>query len=304
MNSNSDSKPDIPDLATLRDIHGTLFDQQPEFGNRYVLRPSPLRLRKQLTPIRNAEEMARRIDKRPLLELKSQIDEIVGQVVVRAAAGDDNAIHNLVSMARGIATALETIQRAQPKKVQAVAEESVNWPVLLSPIKQDIDHARRQIEVLQVGRKAPSPRRPGQKIDPRGFWTRLAEAGFKVCQDNRILVPVFQAHCEGTTPMRNSHKSWGITAEASYYYVTPTDVIIIADWETTCINLSLPVTRDNIKDWWHAIKHYTLEYWTGFPDEYDEALRQIGHEDDEEWQRRGCAVDRVEQAFRDSVGLR
>jgi hypothetical protein len=318
-----DPKPEAPDLATLRSLFGQPIPaDSPQsietqirpgkwrkvYGRapieRYMLRATKWDMRKEVKPLRTTQEISAEIDKRPLLELREQIHEVMGQIAVRAAAGDESAIHNLVAVARGIISVLETVERAQPKKLQKIAAESVNWPVLLSPNRQDIEHAKKNTQRLKVGERAPTPRRSGQKLDPRTFWTRLAADAFQACQEVKEVVPILKDQCDGITPYRRASKFWGFTVEADFYQVSSIDCIVITGWEGRCPGLSLPVSRENLKDWWYVVKHYVIEYWHGFPQEYDEALRQIGHKDDDEWQRRNWAVGRVEQAFRDLVKLR
>jgi hypothetical protein len=136
-------------LATLRELFGQPIpvDSQPNAGQQirpglwrkiygrahkgyYMLRPTLWNLRNQVRQPLSQKEIAEKIDKRPLLQLRSQINDVMGQITVRAAAGEENAIHNLLASARGIIGALETVQKAQPKKLRAIAEESLDWPVL------------------------------------------------------------------------------------------------------------------------------------------------------------------------------
>jgi len=310
------ARSELPDLATLREYCGQPIPSDSDStikqeirpglwvyaaGQRYMLRPTRWKI---LGEPLTAEEIAKRINNRPLLQLLAQREEVMQQICIRAAAGDEDAIHMFVSSARGVINALESIEKAQPQKLRAIAETSIDWPVLLSRNPQDIEHARNHVFRLKVGSKAATPRRPGQKIDPRGFWTKLADTGFHACQDNKALVPALEAHCLGTKPERKDRQFFGTKMKANYYYVSPNDCIVITDWEKNCLSLSLPVTEDNRKQWWTAVKHWVLEYWCGYPPGYQEALRQIRNDKEEEWRRRNMAIDRLEQAFRDLFGLR
>jgi hypothetical protein len=324
MNQNPDPKPEPPDLATLRDLYGhpVPSDLQSDAGRqirpglwrkggygqapvqRYMLRPTKWELRKEIKQVLSSEEIAKQIDNRPLLQLRSQINDVIGQFVVRAAAGDDNAIHGLVAVARGIIAVLDTIEKAQSDKLRAAALESPDWPVLLSQNRQDIEHATETIRRLGVGEEAATPRRRGQKLNPRAFWHQLASTAFEGCRANKVIVPELKRHCAGIKPRRTLTKIWGTRMEASFYYVSSVDLIVITDWEDDCVSLSTPVTSLNLKQWWHVVKHYVLEYWYGFPQEYAAALLQIGRSDLEGWRRRDRAIGRLKQAFRDLVELR
>jgi hypothetical protein len=277
----------------LRKVYGRTTPQ------RYVLRATQFPVRGE---VRELREITASIDKRPLAQLKDQTTEAMQHIAARAASGDKGGITVLVASARAIVAALHTIERLQPEKISAIAMGSPDWPVLLSPNPHDIAHAKDHLVRLRVGEKAPTPRHARQRLDPQNFWTRLASAAFQECRDNRIRVPTLKGHCAGIKPRRKTRNLWKTRTEVSFYAVSLTDCIVIADWEEKCVNLSLPVTQKNLRRWWWVVKRYILEYWHGHPKEYSEALRWIGRTDEPEWRRRNLAIDRVEQSFR-SIAL-
>lgn len=296
-------------LAKLRQHFGQPMSHDPakppaSAKHRYVIRPTQFSLGSEARQLRDAKDIAGDEDSRNADELRGQIDDAVAQLVTRAATGDDVAISMLLNVARGVIDVLETLERAQPGKIQGQAAASQDWPVLMSQNPSHIRHAEELVRRLKVGEKAATPRLHGQKCDPHDFWTRLATKAFTECQENKIRLSFFQDHCAGISPERKSKKVWGIRMPLSEYPVSTADFIVIFDWEKECSSLALPVTRENLKKWQLVIRRYTFEYWDAYREEYAEAIRRIGQPLLEEWDKRRRAVNRVEQAFRDLHGLR
>lgn len=271
-------------------------------GQRYLIRVTQFKLPRELL---EPKEIEPHIDGRDLLQLLDEKDTLLGQIVARAACGDECAIELLLAIARGAIEGLSCLEELQPQKLRAIAETSPNWPVLLSLNPQDARHVEDHLKSLNVGAKAATPRRPEQRLDPQSFWTQLAEQTFKSCRDTRTILPVLRAHCTGTKPVCKDLSFWGTSMRGSFYDVSPTDCILITDWEERCAKLSLPVSRENFKPWWDVIKHCVLEFWNHVPSEYERALKEIGYVKSEEKQyvRRNMAVDRLEQAFRSLVNV-
>lgn len=254
------------------------------------------------TPLLPSEEIAARIDERTLVQLKKEQDEVTGQLFLRALDGSVEAIFMLADLARELADALEKVEQTQPGLLRFVAETSANWPVVLSPNPQDIKAAIDQVKRLKVGLTADISRREG-RIDARNIWTQLAEYAFNTCLTCRVFVPKLLSHCSGVSPHLQHPNAWRTEMKAEIYPVSPTDQIIISDWELRCVGLSRPVTRENFAQWWKCVHDCVLEHWWVYRDEYCKALRQIGRENEEEWRRRGMALDRVKQAFESLVNL-
>jgi hypothetical protein len=227
------------------------------------------------------------------------------QIFARALCGDEQAIRLMISTARGAVRALENLEKRQPAKLQARAEENSDWPVLLSLNPQDIKHAEERIAQLKVGTKATIPRRPNQKLDPQNLWTQLAAAAVQECEDNKVTVSEFEKHCVGAKRKRRNRKFWGTPAAATIYSLGYSDVVIIADWEKQCVKLSAPITPSNVSQWWHVVKFWVLEYWWSSEKTYKTAIAKIFDKTaPKEFQKRNRALAQVRKAFRSLVGLR
>jgi hypothetical protein len=289
------------DLKFLLDELCKICGQQVETGG-YLIRPSGGELL-------NRKEIAATIDEsRSVLKLRAQIADAVSQLIARASAGDEDAFCVLLLAVRGLIDNLRVLERSQPDTVRKLAEESAYWPVLISQSPRDLQRAKETARRLRVGEKAAFPKRPGQKVDPKAFWTQLALTAFGDCRTIAFFVQLCNGVCAGVAPKPLVRKLFGISAPANEYSLPPNHLIIIADWEKRCVNLPLPVTRNNVNRWWDVVKHYTLENWLKFPREYQEALRHIkigkNPEDKEPWQWHNMAIGRVERAFRDLFRLR
>lgn len=315
------AKAQPPSLATLRELFGQRLpnDSVPSEGQQ--IRPGywrkvyghsaqdrwAYRATKQVwkREFLSADEIAARIDKRALLELLEQRDTLMRQVCVRAAHGDTQAISLMISTARGVITALGSIEQLQPEKLQSAAEVSSTWPVLLSLNAQDIGHAKERLRRLKVGNKATTPRRPGQRLDPQNFWTVLAQAALKACEDNRAIVPVLRNVAAGVKRERKTVKFWQTSAKATFYYLTNSDIIIITDWEKQCVRLPRPITEMNFKQWWSVVQFCVLERWDANNQDYQAALAKISDGTAlKEFQKRNLAMSQVRKALRSLVGLR
>ena len=305
------------DLAKLRELCGReVPNDSPDFEQQigpghwrkvyrpkqkyFMLRANCFQFRdERLWQARSSREIAKCVDNRPLPQLRDEVDAAMKQVMIRAATGNEEAIRLLYWHLKFSIKTLEAIEKGEwLKRVRTIAETCPDWPVLLSLNPQVVKHEKERLRILHVGTKAPTPRKSGQRINPRSYWTDLAATAFKACQDIKILLPELKKHCRGVKRQRRLHKLWGRSIKVSIYNLPP-DVIVIADWEEQCARLSLPVTSNNFEPWWNAVQRHVLEYWNNAPDEYNEALRQIGQkESQKEYARRNMAEDRIKRAFR------
>src|SRR5258708_9073214 len=189
-----------PDWATLRRIFGhplpeylPTMEKQMRPGHRRILygqtatkrcalRPTTWKLGKEL---RVPEEVAKKLGKRPLLQLVDERDELLKEIFAHAYCGDEQAISLMSSTALGAVRGLEDLEKYQQAKLQTKAEASPVWPVLLSLNPQDIKQAKERIARLNVGTKALTPRRRGQRLDARNFWTVLADEALHECDNNK-----------------------------------------------------------------------------------------------------------------------
>lgn len=246
-------------------------------------------------------EIAKLVDNRSLVELREQLDDAIKQMLYRAHCGDRKAILQHILCVRAAVDSLQSLAKHQPAKVRAEAETFWDWPLLLSLNPQDLNWAKQELKSLGVGTRSPLPTKPGQRVDRRNFWTRLATHALTACALNKWWVPALKAHCAGASRQRKTLKFWGTTAKATFYMLANGDEAIIQEWQNQCVKLSGPVTKQNFKDWWVAVKSCILDYWQNPEGNYIEALKQIGQTDTEEWRRRNLAIDRVEQALRSLV---
>jgi len=179
-----------------------------------------------------------------------------------------------------------------------------DWPVLLSLNPQDINSAMQELKSLGVGTRSPLPSKPGQRVDRRNFWTRLATQALAACAANKRLVPELRDFASGAKRERQTREFWPQTrAKATYYYLANGDVVIITDWQSKCVKLSGPISKHNFQKWWDVVKWCVLDYWKNPKGNYAEALKKIGQANEPEWRRRNLAIDRLEQALRSRLGL-
>ncbi|PYJ86051.1 MAG: hypothetical protein DME22_06795 [Verrucomicrobia bacterium] len=311
---------EAPDLATLRRLFGHLLPSDsvnPEGQIRpghwlkiykrertevWVLRPTRWNLAKELRP---PEQIAESVDKRPLLQLLDQREDLMQQVFARALCGDEQAIALMISTARGAVRALGHLEKRQAAKLKAKAETCSDWPVLLSPNPQDISHAKECVARLNVGAKATIPRHHRQRLDPRNFWTQLAAAGVEECEENKVTVPVLEAQASGGRRQRKALKIWRTRVEGTIHYPNYGDCVLIADWEKRCVTLSVPIIESNFKQWWSVVQLWLLEYWWLNRKAYHTALAQISDMTaPKESKKRNLALAQVRRALRSLVGLR
>jgi hypothetical protein len=268
---------------------------------RYVLRPTTWNLSKQLCA---PEEVVKHLNKRPLLGLQEEIEKSLQQIFARAYCGEDEAIRLMISTARGVVHAVEDLETYQGAKLKEKAEASPLWPVLFSLNPQDIKQAKERVARLNVGTKALTPRRPGQRVDARNFWTNLAQEALHQCEDNRVNVPILEAYAKGVSRERKTLEFWQTRAAATYYYVSNRNCIIITDWESRCKTLQAPIAEKNFDQWWAVVQLCVINYWWDNRKAYEAALKKIGRADEEESRRRNLAMTALHQALRSLVGLR
>jgi hypothetical protein len=267
-------------------------------NNHWIFQPRSLK--PQGTPKQPAE-LSALVDTRPLADVEAELTAAIQQILARAYSGDSTALHRFARIVCGAAEALDTLTDFRQGAVKVVAEKSSAWPVLLSLNPQQIQHARRKLITLGVGRKAPARTRVGQRIDPCNFWTRLAANAFSIIRFNRHLVPLLKGHSRGAAKKRTYRNIWSQKLGATIYTRNDGDIICIPDWCGGLCNLSEPVTRANLAGWQRAIKLCVMDYWRIYPTDYQKALRQIGQRNETESRRRYFALARIDQAFRSLV---
>jgi hypothetical protein len=267
---------------------------------RVVLTPPMLQLANKLRPLK---EIAVQRNDRTLEQLLNEVGDAIRQLLCRAHCGDQRAIATIFVAIHHAVEALEHLAKNAPKKVRAVAETLPRWPVLLSLNPQEIEHVKRDLKSLGVGTKALTPTRPGQRRDPRNLWTRIADESYAICRRCKHDVPELETVCRGTKRQRKTVKYWETVAKATYYQLSDGTPVIITDWQKQCKHLSEPITDANFKNWWKVVKLVVLQYWTNPEGNYREALNLIGNKDEDEWRRRGRALERIEQAFRSLLDL-
>ncbi len=266
-----------------------------------VLQPAVLSLYEERFPV---EEIARRVDKRPLRELELQIEDALQEILARAHAGDDDALARYFFIARATVMSFDNLVRHELIRTRAFAEMSPNLPVLLSLNPQDIEAAKERVRLLNVGTKAMMPTRSGQRTDRRNLWTRLAIFAFHACFENARRVPQIEKNLAGAKPRRVQRKLWGTTEIGTEYTLPDGSWVVIADWQREGGNLagqaSLTgqITADNFKHWQSVIKMCVLEFWNRSKDNYDKALKTVGTSGENESYRRHLAMNRTLQAFK------
>ena len=171
-----------------------------------ILQPPVLSLYKELHDVK---EIARRIDNRPLCELLAQVKDAFQQILVRAHAGDDEALAHYYNATRQAVMSFDNLVKHELKRTRNIAEFCPHLPVLLSSNPQDIKAAKERVRLLNVGAKAILPTRSGQRTDRRNHWTRLAIFAFDACLKNNQQTPQLEAHLKGVKQKQVKRKSWG-----------------------------------------------------------------------------------------------
>lgn len=263
--------------------------------DRPILQPAVLNLYEER---RAVEEIARRVDKRPLGELLAQVEDALKQILARAHAGDDDALGQYLYIARQTVLSFDNLVRHELKRTRVVAEQGSDLPVLLSLNPQDIKAAKERVRLLNVGAKALLPTRSGQRTDRRNLWTRLAIYAFHACLENCRRVPQIEAHFMGAKQRRVKRKLWRTIEKAKEYTLPDGQRTVIADWQRECVKLAVPITADNFNQWRSVVKICVLEFWKRSNDDYVKALKMVGGPDSPESYRRHLAVNRILQAFK------
>lgn len=287
----------VPELSTLRRWCGKFSD------GRWVY--EALGVQPDNQP-RGFEEIVAQVDKRTLDELIEQARNAIAQLQCRAYCGDSGAIAKLAFVTRGLVTFLETLAGNCPEKVQAIARTFATWPVNLSFNPQDITRAEELLTRLAVGTNSPTPTRPGQRVDPRNFWTQLAKQAFDACDKNRLIVPWLEGIGRGAHKKRITNRFWRKSIITTFYTLANGEMVVITDWQKRCVKLSIPITTDNFFAWWDVVKVCVLQHWkitSGHA--YEKALAKISDKTaPKEFQKRNLALAQVREAFRSLVGLR
>ena len=252
--------------------------------------------------LRDKSEIAKRVEKRPLPEVQQQVEHALKQMLYRAHCGDKKAMLQYALVTHAAVESLQTLAKHQPARMWPIAESFSDWPVLLSLNPEDIKDAKHQLKTFGVGTKSPLPTKPGQRVNRRNFWTRLAIQALKSCATNKRVVPALKTLAAGAIRQSKKDRYWGITVKASLYSLANGDEVIITDWQNKCVKLSGPITKTNFPDWWNVIKSCVLEHWKNPQGNYADALQKAGGT--EEWQQRNRAISQVKQALRSLVGLR
>ncbi len=222
---------------------------------RPVLQPAVLSLYEERDDVK---EIARRVDKRPLRELELQVKDAMKQILVRAQAGDDEALALYFVITRQAVMSFDNLVRHEEIRTRAVAELSPELPVLLSLNPQDIAAAKERMRLLNVGTKAMMPTRFGQRTDKRNLWTRLAIYAVNACQENVRIVPQIETRCEGAKQKRAERKFWDTVEKRMEYTLSDGSPAVIADWQRECVKLTMPLTADNFDQWKWVIKMCVL----------------------------------------------
>jgi hypothetical protein len=267
-----------------------------------VLPPVGLRLFEERLP---AKEIARRVDKRPLGELESQVGDALKQILVRVHAGDDDALLSFFQIAINSVRSFDNLMKHEQKRLRTIAEHSPHLPVLLSRNPQDIMAAKERMQSLKVGSKAFLPTRAGQRTDRRNHWTQLAICAFDACMENSQRVPQFEAHYSNAKCRRVKRELWGITETGTEYALPNGSQVVIADWQKECAKLTAPITADNLDQWRSVIKMCLLAFWKDSNENYKKALKEVGNPTTPESYRcnpdsyrRHLAINRTLQAFK------
>ena len=268
---------------------------------RPVLQPAVLTLFEERHDV---EEIARRVDKRPLRELELQVEDALQEILARAHAGDDDALGLYFYIARQTVMSFDNLVRHELERTRAFAEMSPDLPVLLSSNPQDIKAAKERVRQLNVGTKAMMPTRSGQRTDRRNLWTRLAIFAFNACMENSRRVPQIEKNLAGGKQRRVKRKLWGTTEIGTEYTSPDGSWVVIADWQKDGGNLAERaklagrITADNFNQWRSVVKMCVLEFWNRSKDNYDKALKTVGASGENESYRRHLAMNRTLQAFK------
>jgi hypothetical protein len=272
-----------------------------------VLQPAVLTLFEERHDVK---EIARRVDKRPLHELKLQIDDALSEIIARAHKGDNSALGFYIYIARATVESFDNLVRHELKRTQAFAEMCPDFPVLLSLNPQDIKAAKERVRKLNVGTKAMLPTRSGQRTDRRNLWTRLAIFAYHACMDNSEVVPQIKTHYAGSKRRRVKRMLWGTTEIGTEYTSPDGSWVVIADWQSDGGKLARQAKRDgqikaeNFNQWRDVIKICVLEFWNRSTSDYKKALKVVGNERHTEPKytresyRRHLAVKYTLQAFK------
>jgi hypothetical protein len=243
------------------------------------------------------EEMKRRVDGRPLAELEAQIADALKQILLRAQAGDDEALGSYYLFVRQAVMSFDNLVKHEEARLRAVAELSSDLPVLLSLNPQTIRAAKERMRLLKVGANAMLPSRAGQRTDQGNFWTHLAKWAFEACRKNKLHVAETEARLASAQQTRVTCKLWGGEIQCTQYTLLDGKPLVIADWQKECAQLGDADTPKDIARWWELAKVAVLDYWQREGEHYQEALRTIGKVTSKEYDRRNWAVKRTRQAF-------
>jgi hypothetical protein len=254
--------------------------------------------------LRSAEEIAALVDKRSLAELKDQARDALNQIQIRAHCGDQDSIRAFGLTLRDAVGDLEALAEHQPEATRAVAEVCRRWPVLLSLNPQDVAHAKEHLLNLNAGAKAVTPTKGGQRVNALDPWTSIARSALDVCRLNKEIVPQLESHCAEAKLERKSLKLWRTNVEVSAYTLTSGDIVMVADWQKSCVRLVVPITSANLDAWWSVVRRCVLQYWKDYPADYEQAKKQIGGGKTAECAKRDEAMSRIKRAFTHMVGLR
>jgi hypothetical protein len=260
--------------------------------------------------LRSPEELKAKMDSRKTNALASQAGDALGQLYIRAAYGDDEAMRFLVERTSELAQLLEILEQYQPNKLRVLAAKRIWWPMRMSracaaeneKAQTELDRTRLRLSKLRVGEEAVIRVKP--RTDLENYWTRLALwVVTEVWNMTRPATHVFLHHAKqaGASPFRIPVQVSGTKLKGNYYRVPQGlsfNVLIVSDWERQSLKLTAPVMRANLANWQSVAAEFVREAFHVRPVLYKEALAKVGQADRTEGDRRNMALDRVRQALR------
>jgi hypothetical protein len=262
----------------------------------------------------SSKQLKKKISTVSLDTILSQHRGSIGQLFIRAAAGDEEAISRFVERVCDLVRQLENLEKYQPKKIRAVAETRLRWPILLSracatPGKSpkrmmELEAAKSRLWNLGVGKGAIIHIRQDQRTDWANYWTRLAAWAVEECLETRAIVAILLHHADryGARSYPVKLKFWEARIEADIYVIEERSFIaelLITEWQRRCLELTIPISKNNLDAWKYVLAEFTREaFFCSRKKLYASALNVIGQKDRTESDRRNMALDRVEQALR------
>ena len=254
-------------------------------------------------------------DDRSNAELFKALHRDLFELILRADAGDREALEKFVNLVINLTSELNLLARRKTEFVSETARTYENWPVVASllDVNRALQKDSEQLHFLKTELKLGADsfisvdRR--RLIDFKNRWHRYVWYVLKAMRINKVLVPV----------LRENFKNWIRFHQVKYrldkrqllgrFYELEKHTVYVSEWANLCVDLPDKLTSDKaaIEQFWKPMKLAILDYWEmkDNEDAKQEAFAEVksyDHKTATEGNLRDNALKQIKQALKTLAG--